>query len=68
MQDVPHKPSEQDRLTQLAHDTAHNAPDIRVERVAAAKCALENGALMLDPETLATVILSDPSHQVHIDL
>ena len=68
MQDIHHNPSEQDRLTQLAHDAAHNAPDIRVERVAAAKRALENGALMLDADTLATIMLSDSSHHVHIEL
>lgn len=44
------------------------APDVRVSRVEAAKCALQNGMLLLHGSTLADRILADPLHTQDFDV
>jgi anti-sigma28 factor (negative regulator of flagellin synthesis) len=46
-----------------ARDVVRDTPDIRKERVAAAKRALRNGTLKLQGEELANKLLDDPLHQ-----
>jgi anti-sigma28 factor (negative regulator of flagellin synthesis) len=50
-----------------AHKIAQAAPDVREDRVAAAKRALRHGTLMLDADTLATQILTDPHHGIDLN-
>jgi anti-sigma28 factor (negative regulator of flagellin synthesis) len=49
-----------------AHKIAQDAPDVREDRVAAAKQALRNGTLMLDADTLAIPMLTDPHHGIDL--
>jgi len=50
-----------------AHKIAQDAPEVRDDRVAAAKRALRNGMLMLDADTLATQMLTDPHHGIDLN-
>jgi anti-sigma28 factor (negative regulator of flagellin synthesis) len=50
-----------DMLT--ARKIAQEAPEVRKDRIAAAKRALQQGALMLDADTLADRVLADPLQQ-----
>jgi anti-sigma28 factor (negative regulator of flagellin synthesis) len=52
---------------QLARKIAQDAPDVREDRIAAAKRALRNGTLMLDADTLATQMLTDPHHGIDLN-
>ena len=56
-----------DEALQQAQDIANGAPDIREERVAAAKQALQDETLMLDAKRLADKLLDDPLHQAEAD-
>ena len=49
-----------------AHKIAQDAPDVREDRVVAAKQALRNGTLMLDADTLAIPMLTDPHHGIDL--
>ena len=51
--------SSQARDIQRAREAAHNAPDIRPDRVEAARRALQSGNLNLNGEDLADKILQD---------
>jgi anti-sigma28 factor (negative regulator of flagellin synthesis) len=52
---------------QLARKIAQDASDVRENRIAAAKRALRNGTLMLDADTLATQMLTDPHHGIDLN-
>ena len=52
---------------QLARKIAQDASDVRENRIAAAKQALRNGTLMLDADTLATQMLTDPHHGIDLN-
>jgi anti-sigma28 factor (negative regulator of flagellin synthesis) len=52
---------------QLARKIAQDAPDVREDRIAAAKQALRNGTLMLDADTLATQMLTDSHHGIDLN-
>lgn len=51
---------------QLARKIAQDAPDVREDRIAAAKRALRNGTIMLDADTLATQMLTDSHHGIDL--
>ena len=50
-----------------AHKIAQDAPDVRADRIAAAKRALRHGTLMLDADTLATQMLTDSHHGIDLN-
>ena len=52
---------------QLARKIAQVASDVRENRIAAAKRVLRNGTLMLDADTLATQMLTDPHHGIDLN-
>lgn len=54
-----------DRHRDLSYvrDVVRDTPDIRKERVAAAKRALRNGTLKFKGDELADKLLNDPLHQ-----
>jgi anti-sigma28 factor (negative regulator of flagellin synthesis) len=52
-----------DHDTRMARKIAQEAPEVRKDRIAAAKRALQQGTLMLDADTLADRILADPLQQ-----
>lgn len=52
---------------QLARKIAQDASDVRENRIAAAKRALRHGTLMLDADTLATQMLTDPHHGIDLN-
>jgi anti-sigma28 factor (negative regulator of flagellin synthesis) len=52
---------------QLARKIAQDASDVRENRIAAAKRDLRNGTLMLDADTLATQMLTDPHHGIDLN-
>ena len=56
-----------DEALQQAQKIAHEAPDIRDEKVVAAKQALQDDTLMLDAQRLADKLLDDPLHQADAD-
>ena len=67
MNDAHDNPVARDYDLHLAHKIVHDAPEIRKDRVAAAKRALRNGTLMLDADTLATQMLTDPHHGIDLN-
>jgi anti-sigma28 factor (negative regulator of flagellin synthesis) len=67
MNDAHDNPVTRDYDLQLARKIAHDAPEIRKDRVAAAKRALRHGTLMLDADTLATQLLTDPHHGIDLN-
>ena len=52
---------------QLARKIAQDAPEVRDDRIAAAKQALRKGTLMLDADTLASQMLADPHHGIDLN-
>lgn len=50
------------RQVQRAREAIEAAPDVRQDRIEAARQALENGALPLPGSVLADKLLSDPLH------
>jgi anti-sigma28 factor (negative regulator of flagellin synthesis) len=50
-----------------AHKIAQDAPDVREDRITAAKQALRHGTLMLDADTLATQMLTDSHHGIDLN-
>jgi len=62
MSSTGHNSPERDRDIQRAKQIIEETPEIREERVAAAKRALQAGTLNLRGEELAEKLLHDPLH------
>jgi len=67
MNDAHDHKSARDYELHQAHKIAQDAPDVREDRIAAAKRDLRNGTLMLDADTLATQMLTDPHHGIDLN-
>jgi len=67
MNDAHDHKSARDYELHQAHKIAQDAPDVREDRIAAAKRALRNGTLRLDADTLATQMLTDPRHGIDLN-
>lgn len=71
---APRSPQQRRRRSSRTRDLQHakqaleRAPDIRQERVAAARRALESGRLQLSGTELAEKLLQDPLHQVDYEV
>ena len=62
MSSTAHNSSDRDRAIQRAKQIVEETPEIREDRVAAAKRALQAGTLNLHGEELAEKLLHDPLH------
>jgi anti-sigma28 factor (negative regulator of flagellin synthesis) len=62
MSSTAHNTPDRDRAIQRAKQIVEETPEIREERVAAAKRALQAGTLNLHGEELAEKLLHDPLH------
>jgi anti-sigma28 factor (negative regulator of flagellin synthesis) len=67
MSSTGHNPPERDRDIQRAKQVIEETPEIREERVAAAKRALQAGTLNLHGEELAEKLLHDPLHTPELE-
>ncbi|HEY7708593.1 MAG TPA: flagellar biosynthesis anti-sigma factor FlgM [Candidatus Entotheonella sp.] len=67
MNDAHHNKIARDYALHQAHKIAQDAPEVRDDRVAAAKRSLRHGTLMLDADTLATQMLTDPHHGIDLN-
>jgi len=67
MNDAHDPKSARDYELHQAHKIAQDAPDVREDRIAAAKRDLRNGTLRLDADTLATQMLTDPHHGIDLN-
>ncbi len=62
MSNMKHEKPDCSRDFYTAKKIVQETPEIREDRVAAAKLALQNNALMLEGEALAEKLLEDPLH------
>jgi anti-sigma28 factor (negative regulator of flagellin synthesis) len=67
MQSAEHNPRNRDREIQRARQVIEETPDVREERVAAAKLALQAGELNVRGEDLAEKLLADPLHSSDLE-
>lgn len=67
MRSSNHDSHNRDRDIQRARQVVEETPEIREERVAAAKCALQAGKLNLRGEELAEKLLCDPLHNPDVE-
>lgn len=67
MNDAYDNKTARDYELQLTRKIVQDAPDVRDDRIAAAKRALRDGALMLDADALAAQILTDPHHGIDLN-
>jgi anti-sigma28 factor (negative regulator of flagellin synthesis) len=67
MSSTGHNSPERDRNIQRAKQVIEETPEIREERVAAAKRALQAGMLNLHGKDLAEKLLQDPLHTPELE-
>ncbi len=68
MQDMHPDTDPQDDVFRLAQKVAREAPECRESRIAEVQRALNDHQLVLNAEVLASRIMADPLHQVHVAL